>query len=142
MGTEHFLCVSPSEFASLSVMKFMLESVSSSARQRTDWVLSFNILIWAVTNRPLCSGSDAKVVGDLVLLAVVDFRSHCLLHRRGLDEGLRIFRTRGGVEGNVGGGVEGCVEEGVEEGVGDRLNVRRVVIGRFLTRASSRCRNV
>lgn len=114
-------------------MKFMLEPASSSARQRTDWVLSFNILIWAVTNRPLYSDSDAKVVGDSVLLAVVDFRSHCLLRRHRLDEGLRIFRTRGGVERCVGGGVEACVEEGVEEGVGDRLNVRRVVIGRFLT---------
>lgn len=98
MGTEHFLCVSSSEFASFSVTKFMLEPASSSALQRTDCVLSFNILIWAVTNRPLYSDSDAKVVGDSVLLAVVDFRSHCLLRRCRLDKGLRIFRTRGGVE--------------------------------------------
>lgn len=85
-----------------------------------------------MTNRPLCSGSDAKIVSDSVLLAVVDFRSHCLLRRCGLDKGLRIFQT-GGVEGCVGWGVEGCAEEDVEECVGDRLNVRGVVIGRFLT---------
>lgn len=86
-----------------------------------------------MTNRLLCSGSDAKVVSVSVLLAVVDFRSHCLLRRCGLNKGLRIFQTRGGVEGCVERGVEECVEEGVEECVGDRLNVRRVVIGRFLT---------
>ena len=78
-----------------------------------------------MTNRPLCSGSDAKVVSDSVLLAVVDFRSHCLLRRCGLDKVLRIFQTRGGVEGCVGRGFEECVEE--------RVGDRRVVIGRFLT---------
>lgn len=86
-----------------------------------------------MTNRPLCSDSDAKVVSDSVLLAVVDFRSHCLLRRCGLDKGLRVFQTRGGVEGCVERGVEEYVEEGVEECVDDRLNVRGVVIGRFLT---------
>ena len=41
MGTEHFLCMSKSEFVRLSVMKFMLEPVSSRAR-----LIGFSHLIY------------------------------------------------------------------------------------------------
>lgn len=47
----HLLCFIPREFASLSVMKFMLVPVSSKARARIGCACLFKTLICAVANR-------------------------------------------------------------------------------------------
>jgi hypothetical protein len=51
IGTEHFRWLSFNELARFSVIKFMLEPVSSRALQRSGCVLSFRMLTRAVTNR-------------------------------------------------------------------------------------------
>ena len=51
IGTAPLLCFIPREFANSSVMKFVLDPVSSKALARMGCALLFKILICAVTNR-------------------------------------------------------------------------------------------
>jgi hypothetical protein len=51
IGTEHLLCLRYSERANSSVMKFILDPVSSNALARIGCALLFRMLICAVTNR-------------------------------------------------------------------------------------------
>jgi hypothetical protein len=51
IGTEHLLCLRYSERANFSMMKFMLDPVSSNALARIGCALLFKMFICAVTNR-------------------------------------------------------------------------------------------
>ena len=51
IGTAHFLCFILREFANSSVMRFILDPVSSKALAQIGCALLFKILICAVTNR-------------------------------------------------------------------------------------------
>jgi hypothetical protein len=76
IGTEHLPCFIPSEFANFSVMKCMLEPVSSRTLPRIGCALSFKMLIFAVTNRSRCSTADGDVIGDSVPFEVIVIYNH------------------------------------------------------------------
>jgi hypothetical protein len=72
MGTEHFLGFSLRSFTSLSVMKFVLEPVSSRTLQRIGSRLSFSRLSWAVITGSLLTELDASErVGSGVIVSPV-----------------------------------------------------------------------
>ena len=62
-------------------MKFILEPVSNSARQRTGWILLFRILTHAVINRSLDNVLDEVMVSESVSFVASARRRHCLICR-------------------------------------------------------------
>lgn len=95
IGTEHLFCLILNDFANSSVMKFILDPVSSNARQRIGCCLSFKILICAVMTRSLDSNSDAIGLICSVMNGVVDRRRHWLCVRLSLGGGLADAAVRG-----------------------------------------------
>lgn len=78
IGTEHFLCLIPRVFASLCVMKFMLDPVSRSARHWIGCCLLVNMWTWAVVTMSLCNTSEDAGRVSSVLVGVLDFWRHGL----------------------------------------------------------------
>lgn len=95
IGTEHLFCFNFNDFANSSVMKFILDPVSSNARQRIGFCLSFKTLICAVMTRSLDNDSDATGLVCPVVNGVVDRRRHWLCVRLSLGGGLGDAAVRG-----------------------------------------------
>ena len=92
----------PIDLANFSVIKSMLEPVSSKALHRIGSALWLKMLSWAVTNRSWYSGSDGYVTGNSIAFEVVGFRSHCFLCCWVSDVGLGVnFRSLRGDESGV-----------------------------------------
>lgn len=64
IGIEHLQCFMPSDLTNFSVIKFMVEPVSSRVLHRIGCALWLKMFIWDVTNRSWRTGSDGDVTGE------------------------------------------------------------------------------
>ena len=87
IGAEHFFCLIPRELANLLVMQFMLDPVSSSARQRVGCRLFVSMLTWVAITRLLHNTSwSAGRVWSVLVGVLHSWRQLCV--RLGLVDGL------------------------------------------------------